>query len=77
MRRFFQLHSRHCFVHNGGQTIFEVALSPTAYKKRTGQFLRVLHVCSIDSLVAFALDLNDLKGLQMSLCVSDKSTEVI
>ena len=28
-------------------------LSPTGYKKRTGQFLRVLHVYSIDNFVAF------------------------
>ena len=30
-----------------------VPLSPTGYKKRTGQFLRALHVYSIDNFVAF------------------------
>ena len=29
------------------------ALSPTGYQKRTGQFLRALHVYSIDDFVAF------------------------
>jgi hypothetical protein len=30
-----------------------IALSPTGYKKRTGQFLRALHVYSINNFVAF------------------------
>jgi hypothetical protein len=29
------------------------ALSPTGYKKRTGLFLRALHVYNIDNFVAF------------------------
>ena len=29
------------------------ALSPTGYKKRTGQFLRALHAQGIDDFVAF------------------------
>ena len=53
------------------------SLSPTGYHKRTGQFLRALHVYSIDNLSTFDLNLNDLKRLQMSLCVSNKSSEVI
>ena len=37
------------------EIIMCTALSPPGYKKRTGQFLRALHIYSIDNFVAFWL----------------------
>ena len=43
-------------IFSSSQNKLSDAQSPTGYQKRTRQFLRVLHVYSIDNFVAFCLE---------------------